>query len=277
MTARDRRFGTVVLTGATSGIGAAVASVLATRSDTLVLQGPEPADAVAAQLEALRGHRGAAIHYVSCDFTQLVAVTTAAATIGALSTGGIDLLINDAAVPGSPARILTGDGFERTLQVNALAPALLTRLLVPFLAANARIVNVASSAHRVERFHFDDVDLEREYTPVAAYARAKLAMLTWSSLLAEEEAGTSTTVVALCPGLNDTPLSAAMMGRIGGPPVRGATRVIHAATAALPSGSYLENDQLVQPSSEVTRRRNRELLTELYMRRLRPYVGRAAR
>jgi NAD(P)-dependent dehydrogenase (short-subunit alcohol dehydrogenase family) len=273
VTAPDRRFGTVVLTGATSGIGAAVAAVLATRAHRLVLQGPEPAEAVAAQLEELRGRRGAEIHYVACDFTQLAAVTTAAETIGALAPGGIDLLINDAAVPGSPTRDVTGDGFERTLQVNALAPALLTRLLMPFLATDARIVNVASSAHRVEQFHFDDVDLEREYTPVAAYARAKLAMLTWSSLLADEEAGTSTTVVALCPGLNDTPLSAAMMGRIGDPPVRGATRVLLAATAALPSGSYLENDQLVQPSSEVTRRRNRELLVELYASRLQPHVA----
>ncbi len=51
--------------------------------------------------------------------------------------------------------------------------------------------------------------------PIAAYARAKLAMVTWSSPLAEEEAGTSTTVVALCPGLNDTPLSAAMTGFAG--------------------------------------------------------------
>ena len=224
MTARDRRFGTVVLTGATSGIGAAVAAVLAARAHMLVLLGPESTEAVAAQLKELRGRRGAEIHHVSCDFTQLAAVTTAAATVAALAPGGIDLLINDAAVPGSPARILTSDGFERTLQVNALAPALLTRLLVPFLATHARIVNVASSAHRVERFHFDDVDLEREYSPVAAYARAKLAMLTWSSLLAEEEAATSTTVVALCPGLTDTPLTAAMLWRGAGEARRGPGR-----------------------------------------------------
>lgn len=270
MTGALRRFGTVVLTGATSGIGAATAALLARRTDLLVVHGPERAEQVA---ELLNGWRtaGARVEYVSADFSRLDAVVRAAEQIRDLAPDGIDLLINNAAVPGAPERRLTGDGFERTLQVNALAPALLTRMLVPALAENARIVNVASSAHRVERFHFDDIDLSHGYSPVAAYARAKLAMVTWSSLLAEEEAGTSTTVVALCPGLNDTPLSAAMMGHVGGPASHGADRVLFAATApSLPSGSYLEDDRIVPPSAEVTHPDNRARLIELYVTRLTP-------
>ncbi|MGC0371227.1 SDR family NAD(P)-dependent oxidoreductase [Microbacterium sp. SLBN-111] len=276
MNAPESRFGTVALTGATSGIGAATAGLLATRADTLILQGAERPEDVAEQLETLR-RGGATVHYVSCDFTSLDAVVVASIRIRELAPGGIDLLINDAAVPGAPERLLTPDGFERTLQVNALAPALLTRLLVPSLSPNARIVNVGSTAHRVERFHFDDIDLGSGYSPVAAYARAKLAMVTWSSLLAEEEAATSTTVVSLCPGLNDTPLSAAMMGRIGGPPIRGAEHVLFAATAAMRSGSYLENDRVVRPSAEVDSARNRERLTELYGSRLHPFAARGRR
>lgn len=273
MNADAHRFGTVVLTGATSGIGAATAALLASRADTLVLHGPERPEEVADQLAELGAAGGATIRYVSCDFTRLDAVARASTQIRELTPGGIDLLINNAAVPGAPRRVVTVHGFERTLQVNALAPALLTRLLVPALNDNARIVNVGSSAHHVERFHFDDIDLEDHYSPVAAYARAKLAMVTWSSLLAKEEAATSTTVVALCPGLNDTPLSAAMMGHIGGPPEHGAERVLFAATAAVRSGSYLENDLVVEPNPEVGRRRNRELLTELYMARLGPFAA----
>src|SRR3546814_11769078 len=116
--------------------------------------------------------------------------------------------------------MLTPDGFERTLQVNALAPALFTRLLMPAVSPSARIVNVGSSAHRVEHFHLDDPDLDEGYTPVAAYARSKLAMVTWSSLLSEEEAATARAVVCLCPGLNATPPSPALMGRRGGPPAQ---------------------------------------------------------
>lgn len=272
MTSADEQFGTVVLTGATSGIGAESARLLAARTDILVLQGPEEPESVAEQLAELRRVGHAVVRYVTCDFASLTAVARAAETIRDLTSGQIDLLINDAAVPGASERMVTVDGFERTLQVNALAPALLTRLLVPSLTEGARIVNVGSSAHRVERFHFDDIDLAHHYSSVAAYARAKLAMVTWSSLLAEEEAGTSMTVVALCPGLNDTPLSAAMMGRIGGPPTVGARHVLYAATAAVPSGAYLENDEVVDPSPEVTRPGNRELLTELYWRRLHPFA-----
>ncbi|HEY0260352.1 MAG TPA: hypothetical protein VGC18_10925 [Lacisediminihabitans sp.] len=184
-------------------------------------------------------------------------------------------MINDAGVPGASERLVTADGYERTLQVNALAPALPTRLLVPRLSRGARVVNVGSSAHRIEHFDFDfdDIDLEHDYSSLAAYARAKLAMATWSSLLAEELGSSPVTVVALCPGLNDRPLSAAMMGRIGGPPSEGAARVLFASTADVPSGSYLENDRLASPSPEVFDRGNRERLTRVYWERL----GRFAR
>lgn len=273
MTAGRQRFGTVVLTGATSGIGEATARRLAGVCDALVVHGPESAEEVAGLLDQLRAIGDADVHYVSADFTRLDDVVVAARTIRGLVPRGIDLLINDAGVPGAPRRIVTVDGFERTLQVNALAPALLTRLLVPSLANGARIVNVGSSAHRVERFHFDDIDLERSYTPVAAYARAKLAMVTWSALLAEEQRGTPVVVVALCPGLNDTPLSAAMMGRIGGPPSHGAERVLHAARVDVPSGSYFEDGDVVAPSSEVTDPSNRQQLAALYWDRLLPFAS----
>lgn len=265
------RFGTVVLTGATSGIGEATAHRLAAISETLIVLGPEPEEGVRRTLTQIRGSGPAEVHYVGADFTHLSEAVNAARSIKSL-VSTIDLLINNAGVPGAPQRIVTTDGFERTLQVNALAPALLTRLLVPSLAEGARIVNVGSSAHHVERFHFDDIDLEHTYSPVAAYARAKLAMVTWSSLLAEELRSMPVSVVALCPGLNDTPLSAAMMGRIGGPATQGAARVLHAAGADVPSGSYLEDDRVVFPSTDATDPSNREQLTVLYWERLLPFV-----
>lgn len=270
MTGRSPR--TAVLTGATSGIGQATALRLAGEVDVLVLLGPEAEHAVAPVLDEISGAGPATLHYVSADFTHLHEVVRAAREIRAL-VGGIDLLINDAGVPGAPDRIVTTDGFERTLHVNALAPALLTRLLVPSLADGARIVNVGSAAHHIEHFDFADIDLADEYTPVMAYARAKLAMVTWSSLLAEELASAPVDVVALCPGLNATALSAAMAGSVGGPPSVGAGRVLHAAVAAVPSGSYLENDRVVSPSSEALDLDNRMRLAALYWERLSPFAA----
>lgn len=267
MTARTAHWGTVVLTGATSGIGEAAARRLAGMADELIVQGPQPEAAVADVLTGIRASGGARVRYVSVDFTSLTAVAEAARAVREM-VRAIDLLINDAGVPGAPERQVTTDGFERTLQVNALAPALFTRLLAPSLAPGARIVNVGSSAHRVTGFDLSDPDLAGAYTPVTAYARAKLAMVTWSSLLAQEFGSDPVTVVALCPGLNDTPLSAAMAGPVGRPPTAGAEHVLVAATADVPSGSYLENDRVVPTSAESRDPGNRRRLAELYWDRL---------
>ena len=267
MTARAARWGTVVLTGATSGIGEATARRLAGTADDLIVQGPQPEDEVGEVLAGIRASGSARVRYLPVDFTSLTAVAEAARAVrGMVST--IDLLVNDAGVPGAPERLVTVDGFEWTLQVNALAPALFTRLLAPSLAAGARIVNVGSSAHRIAGFDFSDPDLAAGYTPVTAYARAKLTMVTWSSLLAQEFGAEPVTVVALCPGLNHTPLSAAMAGPVGGPPTVGAEHVLFAATADVPSGSYLEDDQVVPTSAESRDPDNRRRLAELYWDRL---------
>jgi NAD(P)-dependent dehydrogenase (short-subunit alcohol dehydrogenase family) len=190
MTHRAARIGTAVLTGATSGIGKATAQRLAASADTLVLLGAEAETALGPVLSEIARSGPARVRYIHADFTDLNQVVEAARLIREV-TQQIDLLINNAGLPGAPERALTSDASERTLQVNALAPALLTRLLVPALAERARVVNVGSSAHYVEHFDFDDVDLEHEYSPVRAYARSKLAMVTWSSLLAEELADLS--------------------------------------------------------------------------------------
>jgi NAD(P)-dependent dehydrogenase (short-subunit alcohol dehydrogenase family) len=270
--AAGARWHAAVLTGATSGIGEATARRLAERADHVVLLGPEPREAVEPVLDGVRAAGPARVDYVSADFTHLDQVVDAAARVGGLAPE-IDLLVNDAGVPGAPERLLTADGFERTLQVNALAPALLTRLLVPSLAPGGRVVNVASSAHRVAGLRLDDPDLSEDYDAVTTYARAKLAMVTWSALLALELRGTGIDVVALCPGLNDTALSAAMTGGIGGPPTHGAARVLHAAVADVPSGSYLEADRVVAPAADALDPAQRARLAALYWERLAPFAA----
>lgn len=273
MSPGSTRFGTAVLTGATSGIGRETALRIAPQCERLIIQGPEAPAAVGGLLAELNAIARGPVEYLSADFTRLDDAVALAANARMLAGGSrVDLLVNNAGVPGAPRRALTGDGFERTLQVNALAPALLTRLLMPSLAGGGRIVNVGSSAHRVEHFDWDDLALERDYMTVTAYARSKLTMITWSRLLAGEIAPAGPTVVALCPGLNDTLLSSAMMGRIGGPATEGAARVLHAAEVEVPSGSYLEGGRVVEPSADALDVRNHGRLVETFWTALQPYA-----
>src|ERR1019366_4242708 len=88
----------------------------------------------------------------------------------------IALLINNAGLIMTK-RILTGDGFETTLQVDHLAPFLLTNLLLPSLkaAAPSRIVTVASLAAQFGAIEFDDLQLAKRYGAWRAYNQAKLA------------------------------------------------------------------------------------------------------
>lgn len=268
-------FRAAVLTGATSGIGRATADLLAVRADHLVLLGKE-SDAEAAQsLDTVRALARGRIDYVQVDFAEPDSTRAAAAAVRRLLPR-IDLLINDAGMPGLPDRVVTADGSERTFAVNALGPALFTQLLMPALSQGSRVVFVASSAHRVEAFDPGDPDLSRHYSAVGAYARSKGALLAWALALADAARGSGIEVVALCPGLNDTPLSATMMGRVGGSPRVGAAHTWHAATATLPTGSYLEGDRILTPGPPAGDVRTRAVVSAVIERRIgAPQPGRS--
>jgi NAD(P)-dependent dehydrogenase (short-subunit alcohol dehydrogenase family) len=90
-------------------------------------------------------------------------------------------------IPGAPRRAITADGIEATFQVNYVAMVLLTRLLLPAMTEGSRIVTVSSATHAMATPDLDDLLMERSgYSAVAAYARSKLAILSWSLRLAGE-------------------------------------------------------------------------------------------
>lgn len=138
----------IVLTGATSGIGAAAARLFAREAGCLILHGRQPEEKARPWLDALRltAAPGATLHYLSADFSELSQVTRLAADIHGLAKR-VDVLINNAGRAGPSQRTSTVDGNEVTLQVNYLAPVLLTNHLLPLLGGEkrARIVNVAST------------------------------------------------------------------------------------------------------------------------------------
>ncbi len=158
---------TIVITGASDGIGAASARQLAARGEQVVLVGRSQAKTAAVADEI-----GAPYHLA--DLGDLDQVRSLAAELTD-AYPRIDVLANNAGgIMG--AREETKDGFEKTFQVNHLAPFLLTHLLLPTLtASSAKVLQTSSEAsYRFGKLDVDDLGLERGYSPDRAYGNAKL-------------------------------------------------------------------------------------------------------
>ena len=193
----DVRGKDVLITGASAGIGRATALALARRGARLLLTGRDPARCDEA-LAAVRAAGGTDARMFRTDFSRLAAVRELAAGIRDHAPR-LRVLINNAAVV-SVRRRLTEDGHELTFAVNHLAPFLLTGLLLPLLRPGARIVNVASDAHRWGALDFDDLRNERSYRSLRVYGQSKTANILWSRELARRLDGSEVTSNSLHPG-----------------------------------------------------------------------------
>lgn len=167
---------TIIITGASSGIGEAAARTLAQTGDKIVLIGrsPKRTQAVAEDIGA--------DHFVA-DFSSLDQVHELAITLKG-SYPRIDLLANNAgSIMGS--RELTRDGYESTFQVNHLAPYLLTRTLEDvLLASKAKVISTSSVAHRLfGKLDLNDLSSTKKYSSNLAYGNAKLANILFTKEL----------------------------------------------------------------------------------------------
>ncbi|WP_432050242.1 SDR family NAD(P)-dependent oxidoreductase [Verrucosispora sp. NA02020] len=234
----------VVLTGATSGIGRATALAIADRPGSLVLHGPEPESEVADLLDQVRSRqrRDAELTYVTADYHDLAEVTRLAERIR-VTTDPIDVLINNAGRPAPATRTVSDAGNEITFQVDYLAPFLLTTDLIDLVAGHdrGRIVNIVSATHHSATLHLDDLDLTRQaYTPSAAYAHAKLALVTYTGWLARNRPSPSLDVVSLHPGVISTGLLHAMFSVDGQPPEQAADTVVQITAKREDNGTYYD-------------------------------------
>jgi NAD(P)-dependent dehydrogenase (short-subunit alcohol dehydrogenase family) len=191
---------TIVITGATDGLGRALSGALARRpATTLILHGRNQSrlDELATTL----ADAPASIHTVRADFSELAQVHRLADEITEF-TDHISVLVNNAGIGGEPDgtdRRLTVDGHELRFAVNHLAPFALTQRLLPLLdrGAPARIVNVASIGQAP--INFDDPTLEHGYSGTRAYGQSKLAMITTGFALARQLDPHRVTVNSLHP------------------------------------------------------------------------------
>jgi protochlorophyllide reductase len=206
----DQTGRTIVITGANSGLGLRSAEALATRGARVLLACRNAAKAATA-LDAVKAKATGAMPEVrTLDLQSLASVRECAAGL-ADELDSLDVLMNNAGIMAVP-KATTQDGFESQLGTNHLGHFALTGLLLPTLlaAAEPRVVNVSSNAHRMGRMHFDDLFFERRrYSRWRAYGQSKLANLLFTSELQRQavEHRTALTAVAAHPGYAATNLT----------------------------------------------------------------------
>ncbi|MCD4671570.1 MAG: SDR family oxidoreductase [Anaerolineaceae bacterium] len=197
---------TILITGATSGIGREAAMCLACQGMRVIVAGRNPHKTGAA-VECIRRESGnLAVESLLADLSSLAEVRRMANECKA-RYARLDVLVNNAGGFYSQ-RYTTVDGFERTFAVNYLAPFLLTNLLLDMLqdSAPARIVNVSSMAHIWGRLPFSNLQSEKAYSGWMAYSRSKMALIYFTYELARRLEGKGVTVNAVHPGLVKTNL-----------------------------------------------------------------------
>ena len=259
---------TIVITGATDGLGKGLATELAPSGARLILHGRNE-EKGQALLEELGPKASGELVWQRADLSSLDEVRELAEELG--EEDRIDVLVNNAGIGTARPREESAEGYELTFAVNYLAPFLLTRQLLSLIqrTAPARIVNVSSAGQAP--IDFDDVMLERNYTGVQAYCQSKLALVMFTFDLAEELEGSGVTANCLHPG---TYMPTNMVDQAGIDPVTPLEEGVAATLRLITSpevdgvnGHYFDGTSESAPHPQAedpeARRRLRELSAEL--------------
>jgi NAD(P)-dependent dehydrogenase (short-subunit alcohol dehydrogenase family) len=196
---RPVREQTVLVTGATDGLGKALATELARAGATVIVHGRDNKRGKATLAEITEATGSDRLRWYQADLAHLDQVRDLVGAVAA-DNPRLDALVSNAGIGSSPGgRQESAEGIELRFAVNYLAGYLLTRLLLPTLrsSAPARIVQVSSAGQAP--IDFDDVMLTRSYSGGQAYCRSKLAQIMFTFDLADELAGTGVTATALHP------------------------------------------------------------------------------
>ncbi|HEY0361639.1 MAG TPA: SDR family NAD(P)-dependent oxidoreductase [Solirubrobacteraceae bacterium] len=256
---------TILVTGATDGLGRALATRLAGEGATVIAHARSEERGREALADLLDGPGD--VRLVVGDLASLSAVRALADQV----PDRLDVLVNNAGIGFGGDREESADGYELRFAVNYLAGFLLASLLRDRLVASApaRIVNVASAGQQA--IDFDDVMLERGYDGARAYRQSKLAQIMHAFDLAEELAGSGVTATALHPA---TFMDTKMVIDAGGTPASTVQEGLEATwrLVADPSvegvtGAYFNGTREVRADAQAydldARRRLRELSQRL--------------
>lgn len=266
---------TVVITGATSGIGEIAADHLAQAGARIVFiaRDRHRGAAILKHLNAVAGHTEHAAYYA--DLSKLSDLKRVGAEV-AHGEPRIDLLINNAGALFN-TRHVTEDGLEKTFALNHMSYFVLTNLLLDNLkSSGARIVSTASDAHKGMKLDFSDLQAERGYSGFPVYGRSKLMNILFTRELARRIAGTGVTANCLHPGFVATRFGDESGGIVGIgvklaktfaiTPEKGAQTIIHLASSPEVegvNGGYFYKCRPATPSSAAQNDADAKRLWEL--------------
>ena len=240
---------TVLITGATDGMGKETALMFAKVGATVLIHGRNPkklADTLAALWEA--NPKGQYYSY-QADYASLAEVRAMAEAIKK-EHQQIDILINNAGLYPDK-RVITEDGFELTLQVNYLSSFLLTHALMPLLEASpeARIVNVSSIGHKLVWNSIKNPKFSPFFWRWVSYCRSKLLVVAWTIELARRLESKKITVNSVHPGVIRTKVIRILPVSWGSSVPSGAKTIFNLATNpayATTTGQYFERYKLAK-------------------------------
>lgn len=202
---------TALVTGANSGIGFYAAKALADAGAEVILACRNPQKAASAIARI-----GGKTRLEQLDLADFESIHQMAARLKT-QTDQIDILLNNAGVMAPPTRQTTRQGLELQFGVNFIGHFLLTCLLSQLIlnTPNARVIQVASIAHRQGKMQWDDLQSTQLYRPWAAYRQSKLAMLIFAHELARRATKNNWNLLSLAahPGIAATELVANGPGR----------------------------------------------------------------
>jgi NAD(P)-dependent dehydrogenase (short-subunit alcohol dehydrogenase family) len=255
---------TVIITGATSGIGEVAAIRLAEKGARIVFTARDKAraDDTMAQLRKANPNANHGLHLG--DLSRLSEMKRLGAELA--REPQIDVLVNNAGALFNK-RIETEDGLEMTFALNHMAYFVITNLLLAKLKPGARIVTVASNAHRGARLDFDDLQSRRGYTGFPVYSRSKLCNILFNRELARRLSGSGVTANALHPGFvatrfgNDSGGIVRAVLKVAKPigaisPEEGAQTIIHLASSPVVAGVSGEYFYECKPATPTAEARN---------------------
>ncbi|MCV7046052.1 SDR family NAD(P)-dependent oxidoreductase [Mycobacterium frederiksbergense] len=240
---------TVIVTGATNGVGLATAAAL-TRAGAHVVMAVRNTE-LGAQRAAEIGGRTSVLRL---DLADLSSVRAFPGLLDDRGIEAVDILVNNAGTLAEK-RAETVDGFETTIGTNLLGPFALTNLLVD--RVRAQIVTVGSQAHESATLHLDDLHLRtHKWTVMGAYAQSKLVVMLWGLELDRRLRAAKSPIVSHLthpgwvdsnlPQLSDAPLMGVVQrgvklvaGALANDPAAGAATTLYCITEPIPPGSYV--------------------------------------